>query len=333
MFSNRNRSPQLLRPGLALLILLVALESTSTAADKVRIGYTSPTPNHGVLWVADFTGLLKKNGLDMEILYMPGNISLPSLLSGEIQFAQMTGALMSPGRLQGGDPVMLASVQDYLDDRLVARPNIKSIEELKGKRIGISRFGAASHMRVLNLLPRFGLGEKDVTFLQIGDTPARVVALVGGSVDASSFSPPDHLAAAKAGMKILFNMRELNVAYQGTGLVTTQRQIAINRDVVKRMVKVYVDAIHIIRTNPDVSKRAFVKYRKTNDEKQLDDAYQTLREIVRPKPYPSVEGFKTIFKDVIDRIPAAKTANPKEFIEASFLEELDRSGYIDGLYK
>ena len=91
---------------------------------------------------------------------MPGNISLPSLLSGEIQFAQMTGALMAPGRLQGGDPVMLASVQDYLDDRLVARPNIKSIEDLKGKRIGISRFGAASHMRVLNLLPRFGLSER-----------------------------------------------------------------------------------------------------------------------------------------------------------------------------
>jgi len=99
------------------------------------------------------------------------------------------------------------------------------------------------------------------------------------------------------------------------------------------MVKVYVDAIHVVRTNSDVSKRAFVKYRKTNDEKQLDDAYQTLRDMVRPKPYPSVEGFKTIFKDVIDRIPAAKTANPKEFIEVSFLEDLDRSGYIDGLYR
>jgi ABC-type nitrate/sulfonate/bicarbonate transport system substrate-binding protein len=245
----------------------------------------------------------------------------------------MTGALMSPARLQGGDPVMLASVQDYLDDRLVARPHIKSIEELKGKRIGISRFGAASHMRVLNLLPRFGLGEKDVTFLQIGDTPARVVALLGASIDASSFSPPDHLAAAKAGMRIVFNMRDMNVAYQGTGLVTTQRQIAKSRDVVKRMVKAYVDAIHVVRTNPGVSKRAFVKYRKTNDEKQLDEAYQTLREIVRTKPYPSVEGFKTIFKDVSERIPAGKTANPKEFMDISFLEELDRAGYIDGLYR
>jgi NitT/TauT family transport system substrate-binding protein len=245
----------------------------------------------------------------------------------------MTGALMSPARLQGSDPVMLASVQDHLDDRLVARPEIKSMDQLKGKRIGISRFGAASHMRVLNLLPRFGLTEKDVTFLQIGDTPARVVALLGGAVDASSFSPPDHLAATRAGMKILFNMRDLNIAYQGTGLATTQRTVSRSRDLVRRMVKSYVEAIHVILTNPEQAKRALAKYRKTNDGKQLDEAYQVLKEMVRPKPYPSPEGFKTILKDLSDRLPAASTANPSEFIDASFLEELDKSGYIDGLYR
>ncbi|HEX9144290.1 MAG TPA: ABC transporter substrate-binding protein [Candidatus Binatia bacterium] len=317
----------------ALLWMMTAPCGAAFAADRTRIGYTSPTPNHGVLWVADYSGLFKRNNIDLEIIYMPGNISISSLVSGEIQFGQMTGALMSPARLQGSDPVMLASVQGYLDDRLVVRPDIKSMEQLKGKRIGISRFGAASHMRVLNLLPRFGLSEKDVTFLQIGDTPARVVALLGGAVDASSFSPPDHLAATRAGMKLLFNMRDLNIAYQGTGLVTTQRTILKFRDLVKRMVKAFVEGIHIVRTNPEQAKRALAKYRKTNDEKQLEEAYQVLKEIVRPKPYPSAEGFKTILKDLSDRLPAANTANPSEFIDATFLEELDKSGYIDGLYR
>lgn len=317
----------------ALLWLIAAPPAVALAADRTRIGYTSPTPNHGVLWVADDSGLFKRNNIDIEIVYMPGNISIPSLVAGEIQFGQMTGALMSPARLQGSDPVMLASVQDYLDDRLVVRPEIKSMEQLKGKRIGISRFGAASHMRVLNLLPRFGLTEKDVTFLQIGDTPARVVALLGGAVDASSFSPPDHLAATRAGMKMLFNMRDLNIAYQGTGLVTTQRMISKSRDLVARMVKSYVEAIHIIRANPEQAKRALAKYRKTKDEKQLDEAYQVLKEIVRPKPYPAAEGFKTIFKDLSERLPAANSASPGEFIDASFLEELDKSGYIDRLYR
>jgi NitT/TauT family transport system substrate-binding protein len=316
------------------LLLTLALNISPTfAADKLRISYTSPGPQHGLLWLGDTAGLFKKNHLDLEIIYMPGNISASSLLAGEVQFGQMTGALMSPIRLQGGDPVMLVSVQELLDDRLMVRAGISRGEDLKGKRIAISRFGAASHMRVLNMLPRFGLTEKDVTFLQIGDTPVRITAMVGGSADASSFSPPDHLAAQSAGMKILLNMAELNIFYQGTGLVATQRYIAKNRDIARRMVKTYVEAIHIVRTNPELTKQAFVKYRKTRDPKQLEDAYQTLRETVKQKPYPNLESFKTIFKDVSDRIPAAKTANAREFVDTSFLEELDKSGYIDGLYR
>lgn len=317
----------------AIALALTLAAWPSYAADKLRISYTSPGPQHGLLWLGDTAGLFKKNNLDLEIIYMPGNISAPSLMSGEIQFGQMTGALMSPIRLQGGDPVMLVSVQDMLDDRLLARPGINRGEDLKGKRIAISRFGAASHMRVLNMLPRFGLSEKDVTFLQLGDTPVRITAMVGGSADASSFSPPDHLAPQLAGMKIILNMAELNIFYQGTGLVATQRYLAKNRDIARRMVKSYVEAIHIVRTNADLTKQAFVKYRKTKDAKQLEDAYQTLRETVKQKPYPNMESFKTIFKDVSDRIAAAKSANPKEFVDTSFLEELDKAGYIDGLYR
>jgi len=115
--------------------------------------------------------------------------------------------------------------------------------------------------------------------------------------------------------------------------VTTQRVLARKRDVARRVLKSYVEAIHLVKTNPDISKKAFVKYRQTKDEKRLEDAYQTLREIVKPKPYPSIDGFKTIIKDASDRIPAAKTANPKDFIDVSLLEELDRSGYIDSLYR
>jgi NitT/TauT family transport system substrate-binding protein len=333
MFSQRACPRIFLVAILVSIAVTVSIVFPSLAAEHVRIGYTAPGPQHGLLWLGDTAGLFKKNNLDVEIIYMPGNISAPSLMAGEIQFGQMTGALMSPVRLQGGDPVMLLSVQDLLDDRLLVRPGINKPEDLKGKRIAISRFGAASHMRVLNILPRYGLSEKDVTFLQIGDTPARIIAMAGNAADASSFSPPDHLAPGLTGMKILLNMAELKIFYQGTGLVSTQRYIARNRDVARRMVKSYVDAIHIVRTSPEITKQAFVKYRKTKDAKLLEDAYQTLRETVKQKPFPNLEGFKTIFKDVSERIPAAKSANPREFVDISFLEELDKSGYIDALYR
>ena len=303
----------------------------SAVPDKVRAAYSSPSPTQGVLWVAQTGGLFLRNGLSVEIIFT--RAAIETLVAGEVEFGQMTGALMSSAKLQGADPVMIAGIQDQLDDRLVARPTIKSMEDLKGKRIGIFRFGSASHLRVLNILPRYGLSERDVAFLQIGDNPARLIALLGGAIDATLLPPPDHLEALRGNMKLLLNLRELNVSYQGTGLVTTQRLLAKRRDLARRFIKSYVEAIHLVKTNPEVSKRAFSKYRQTKDEKQLEDAYQTLREVVKPKPYPSLEGFNTIIKDAIERIPAAKTANAKDFIDSSLLEELDRSGYIDGLYR
>src|SRR5882724_1679335 len=302
------RSPDL--PKLALFLggvfLLALLQTHGLAADKIRVAFSAISPTQGVLWVADMGGLFSKNGISAEMIYT--RAAIETLIAGEVQFGQMTGSLMFSARLQGADPVMLAGVQDILNDRLVVRPNINSVEDLKGKRIGVFRFGSASHLRMLNVLPRYGMGERDITFLQVGDTPERLIALHGGSIEATLLSPPEHFEAVRLGMKILLNLRDLNVPYQGSGLVTTQRLVARNRDLARRFLRAYVEAIHAVRTNPTLSKRAFAKYRQTKDEKQIEDAYQTLREMVPQKPYPSIDGFRTIIQDAAARIPAAKNA-------------------------
>lgn len=315
---------------LALAAILLS-PFTVRAADKTRIAFSSISPTQGVLWIADMGGFLVKNGLSAEIIYT--RAAIETLVAGEVDFGQMTGSLMFSARLQGADPVMIAGVQDVLNDRLMVRPNINSVEELRGKRVGVFRFGSASHMRLLNVLPRYGMTERDVTFLQVGDTPERLIALSSGAIEASLLSPPDHFQAQRIGMKVLLNLRDLNVPYQGTGLVTTQRLLAKNRDLARRFLKAFVESIHAVRTNPALAKRALARYRQIKDEKQLEDAYQALREVAKPKPYPSVEGFRTIIKDAAERVPAARTANPKDFMDTSLLEELDRSGYIDSLYK
>ena len=328
------RSLHCIKPLLVLAIsslILCITQKPGEGADNVRVAYSSPSATQGVLWVADVGGLFKKNSLDVQVIYT--RLAIESLVAGEIDFGQMTGSLMSSARLQGTDPVMLAGVDNVLTDRLVARPNIKSVEELRGKRIGIFRFGSASHLRVLNILPRYGMTDRDVIFLQIGDTPARLIALFGGSIDATLASLPDHLEAIRAGMRVLLNLAELKIPYQGVGLVTTQRVLTRKPDVARRFVKAFVEAIHTVKTNPDVSKRAYAKYRKAKDEKEVEPAYETLREVVKAKPYPSVEGFKTILADLSERVPAAKAANPKDFIDSSLLEELNRSGFIDALYR
>lgn len=307
------------------------LAQPGAAADRVRVAFSAVAPTQGVLWVAEVGGLFTKNGINAELVYT--RAAIETLVAGEVDFGQMTGSLMSSARLQGADPVMIAGVQDTLDDRLVTRPNIKSVEELRGKRIGVFRFGSASHLRLIYLLPRYGLTERDVTLLQVGDSPERLIAIASGAIDATLISPPDHFEAQRLGMKILLSLRDLNVAYQGSGLVTTQRVLARKRDLARRFLKAYVEGIHLVKTNADISRKAFAKYRQSKDEKRIDDAYQTLREVVKPKPYPSVEGFRTIIKDASERVAAAKTANPRDFIDTSLLEELDKSGYIDSLYR
>ncbi|HEY7165642.1 MAG TPA: ABC transporter substrate-binding protein [Candidatus Binatia bacterium] len=316
--------------GFTILLELI-LSGPTGAADKVRVAFSAVSPSQGVLWVADVGKLFAKNGINAEIIYT--RAAIETLVAGEVDFGQMTGSLMSSARLQGADPVMIAGVQDTLDDRLVARPSIKSIEDLRGKRIGVFRFGSASHLRLIYVLPRYGMSERDVTLLQVGDSPERLIAISSGAIDATLISPPDHLEAVRLGMKILLNLRDLNVPYQGSGLVTTQRVLKVKRDIARRFLKSYVEAIHLVKTNPEISRKAFAKYRQSKDEKRIDDAYQALRELVKPKPYPSIEGFRTIIEDASQRIAAAKTAKPSDFIDTSLLQELDKSGFIDALYR
>src|ERR1041384_590047 len=196
MFCPRSLSRIKKLPVLGISVLLMMVFAVpGFAADKVRVAFSAVSPSQGVLWVAEVGGVLSKNGISAEIVYT--RAAIETLVAGEVDFAQMTGSLMSSARLQGADPVMIAGVQDTLEDRLVARPNIKSMEDLRGKRIGVFRFGSASHLRLIYVLPRYGLNERDVTLLQVGDTPERLIALSGGSIEATLISPPDHLEAQR----------------------------------------------------------------------------------------------------------------------------------------
>jgi ABC-type nitrate/sulfonate/bicarbonate transport system substrate-binding protein len=155
----------------------------------------------------------------------------------------------------------------------------------------------------------------------------------GRIIDGAIIQPPYYVKAVASGMRVLVNMQEMDIPVQQTGLNTTQRFIAKNPDIARRAVKSVIEGIHLMRTNPGIAKRALSKRMQIKDEKEIDDTYQLLKSFVQIKPYPTLDGFKTIFDDLAKRVPAAQKANPKEFVDTRFIEELDKSGYIDGLYK
>ena len=320
----------------AVLLLILSLTVQPIfAADKLRIGYSGATITNSMLWVTQEGRLFEKNGIDAEVLYLQTTLGQTALIAGEIQMCVYSASLLTPARLQGADVIMLLSFLHKPIYRLVVKPEIRSVADLRGKRVGVTRFGTVSDWTTRLLLARLGLdAEKDVILVQSGDVPVLVNSLaVGKSIDAAIMQPPYDKKLAAMGMRVLLNMQEMDIVLQQTGLNTTQKFIARNPDIVRRVIKSMIDGIHFMRNNPAVAKRAIGKHMQIKDERDLEDSYQLLRSFIQPKPYPNLEGFKPIFEEAGKRLPAAKTANAKDFVDTRFIEELDKSGYIDGLYK
>jgi len=318
-----------------ILLALVASRSSSDAADKIRIGYSGVTVSNAMLWVTDEAKLFQKNGIEPQILYLQTTLGQTAMIAAEVDMCVYSGSLLSSARLQGADVVMVTSFLNKPLYRLVVRPEIRTVADLKGKRLGITRFGTVTDSMSRLLVGKLGLDpDKDVSYIQVGDVPILLASLTTGRIiDGAIIQPPYYLKALASGMRVLVNMQEMDISVQQTGLNTTQKFISKNPDVVRRVVKSVIEGIHLMRTNPSVAKHAISKRMQIKDEKEIEDTYLLLKSFVPIKPYPTLDGFKTIFDDLSRKVPAAKTANPKEFVDTRFIDELDQSGYIDSLYK
>ena len=323
-----------MRKRLSVIFLLLNFASIGDlgAADKLRISYSGTTTSNALLWVTKEAKLFDKNGIDAEVLYLAASLGQTALIAGETQFAVYTGLLLTPTRLQGADVTMIAGFLNHLVSRLVVRPDIRTAADLKGKRLGVSRFGTASDFGTRLMVSKLGLNpDSDVTILQVGDTPTRVAALLAKAVDGAIFDPPDHKRAVENGGRIMMNLEETVIPYQHAGLISTRKYIAARPEITRRVVKAIVEGAAVVRKDPETAKRALSVRMRLRDPKDLEETYQQLRGFTQPKPYPSLEGFKAILNDLSKRVPAAKTADPKDFADLRFIEELDKSGYIDSL--
>ena len=318
----------------AVVLCAIVCSAVTTRAQQARIGYGSLSTSYAAIWVAGEARLFHKNGIDAEVLYLESALVRTALLTGDIAMGGMSGTTMAAPRLQGADPILIASFSNSLQYRLVVRPDIRTVADLKGKRVGVAGFGLGAHRGAQIMLAKLGLNpDTDVTMLQIGGDPTRLSALLSGTIDASVFNPPLHKRAAEAGMRVLANIEDMGFSVQASALVTTDRFIKKNYDMTRRAVRSIIESIHLIKTNPEITKRSIRKYLRFKDERDTEEAYQIMRDTLARKPYPTVDGVKTVLEELSAKLPAAKTAQPRDFIDLRFIDELDRSGFIDRLYK
>ncbi|OLC34183.1 MAG: hypothetical protein AUH81_12735 [Candidatus Rokubacteria bacterium 13_1_40CM_4_69_5] len=315
--------------------LLATMVAPAWALEKFSLIHSSVSGSQAVLFVARDARIFDKHGLDVDIRFVAGGpTAIQALLAADVHAAVMGGPAALAAKLQGADTVIIAGLINTMDHVMIAQPQIKRPQDLKDKKIAVSRFGSSDDFAARFAVRKWGLAPgTNVTFLQIGEQGARLTALKAGRVDASLIQPPLTVVARKAGLTELAALADLEVDYIGTTVVATRGLIARREDLVRRFVRALVEGIHFYKTNKAAALASIGKFMKLEDPDALEETYKQYAGRLTPRaPYPTAKGVKTILDDLGATDPKAKGANPADFIESRFVRELEESGFIKALY-
>jgi NitT/TauT family transport system substrate-binding protein len=312
----------------------IGVSADSRPLTKIRIGYPSISSRQAQLWVAKDEGIFRKYGLDVELIFLRGGqVAIQALTGGDPPIVTIGNVIIA--NLQGHDIVLVGSVENSYDQSVFARPGIaERVEQLKGKRFGISGFGSATHNAALILFNKFNLEpNKDVTFVTTGTGPERLAAMSAGRIDATFFNPSEVPQAIKAGLVEIIQMADLDFEVQGSGLATSRSYIKAHREIVKSALKAYVEGIYYIFANKQPALRSLSKYMRTSDQEVLDYSYQHYLKRTPKKPYPTMKGIQNLIDMSAPQIPQAKSAKPEQFVDLSFLQELEKERFYGEMEK
>jgi ABC-type nitrate/sulfonate/bicarbonate transport system substrate-binding protein/LysM repeat protein len=316
--------------------VLAADGPASQGLKKIAIAYSSISPSQSPIWVTYEAGLFRKYGLDVEMIFIEsGSRTVQTLISGDVAAAQVGGAPVVQSNLKGSGIVMIAGLLNTLDYKLIVARDITRPDQLRGKIMAVSRAGGSSDFATRYALDKYGLvPDKDVTLIQIGSQPARFAALEAGKIQGVMIAVPLTAKAAKAGFNTLADLQMLGLEYQHTSLALSRNLLKSQPELARNILKAFIDGIHYMKTQKRETMAVLAKYLKTNDQDELEDAYESIViGLVPQKPYPTLKGIQTILRELGAKDTAARAARPEQFVDLTFIKELDASGFIDNLYK
>ncbi|HTM08440.1 MAG TPA: ABC transporter substrate-binding protein [Verrucomicrobiae bacterium] len=323
----------------AWLAALLAVALPAHAAEqprKLRMAFTSLSGSMVPPWAAREGGYFAKHGLDVEVIATPSGVEgMNALLAGELQFLHIAGGTTVSAAVGGGDVLILATTINTFVQNLVVRPEIENAEQLRGKALGISRFGTSIDTGARVALRHYGLvPEKDVAIVQIGSVESIVAAMQGNRVQAGILSYPTIARAKKLGDRVLLDIASLGVPYASTGITTTGKLLRSDPDLVQRYVTALIEAIARLKQDKPFATKVMGKYLRLNDPEMLSEAYDIyVQKHLLKVPLPTVDAIKAVLDELAPRNPKAQTEDPKKFFDDSIVRRLDASGFIAKLYK
>ena len=315
---------------LAVFLLALAFSFSpaySQTLDKMRLGYSGTGLNNYVLEMGRRSGIFRKNGLDLEVVYInSGSLLNQALIAGtfDVSFSQGSEAMLA--KLRGADMRITAVIANHFNHVYLTAPAITSIKQLKGKKVAVSRFGSGSHFQSNLALKEGGLDpDKDVTVLQIGNSAARMAAILSGTVDGTIMAADFVPRAKKEGFNVVADLAATNIEYPFLSLHMMGNYIERNPKMVKALIKGMSESIGVLQTDNNAAKAVVRSVLRTDDVETVDNATMRSIQVLARRPFPTAAGIKTVL-DELSKEPKAKSSKFEDFVDLRALKDLEREG-------
>ena len=323
----------------AMLVLYCIIAATSVfastaQAQKLMIAWTAVSAFNSPFWIMSDAGIYKEEGLDVDTMYIASSpIAAKATLAGEVVISAQNSQVIADSGLQGADLVAIGATVNIVPFYVMAAPEINSVTDLKGKTVGVSRFGAATDFGMRMFLAKHGLAaHRDVAFIQIGGMPEIATALSKKIIAAAPMSYPMVYVAEQGGAKVLANLAKDEIPFVHLTLTTTKRFLKDKRPQVKAFLRAYGKAVHFLYNRQAESLAIFAKYTKIKDQKMLEGSLKYGYEFIEKVPFVKRAGFQVTLDEIGRTNPKAKQAKPEQFYDNSIVQELVDEGFFAKLW-
>ena len=318
-----------------LTLAVMFCANWSTAADRIIGVQSARVMSQSMPWIAEETGIFRKYNLEFPLVYIGTSpLATAAMLGGEAQ-VMIDGGVGLVRTVIGGnaDLVFIAGIKNHLTQSILAKPEIKRLEDLRGKKIGVTRIGATTHYFAIQVFKRRGMeAGRDYSMVQTGGAPEMFAALVSGTIDAGTMSAPWDARALSQGYQYVVYGPDLRIPQVAVSLITRRSFIAQNTPLLSRYMRAMAEAAKILHTDKEVVLKVLSKYLRIEDRKVLDQAYGAEITALEPRMELRLEAVQAILDDIAPTDPRAKKFKPQELYDRRYLEEMEKSGFIDKLW-
>ncbi len=318
---------------LGILVLRGQVFAQSTL-ERINAIYASLAGDHAALYVAQEMGLFRKYGLDVNLSYTAGAAQvIQTMMAGENQIATAGGSGVVDADFAGADLVAVAGMVNIPAFYIVVQPEIKSIQDLRGKPVGITRFGSSTDFTMRYILKKAGLEpDKDVPLLQMGGQPELAAGIEARRIFAAPMTPPALQKTLKAGARIQIPPKTIGLSFPHVGIVVRKTYLAAHRQVVKNFIAGYSEGVAMLQKDKEGSKKAIAKFLHTDDPEVLEASWQFGVDVIERTPNLDPEMFKLVLDERAQTRPEAKKYKPEQFFDDSVVKELEKEGFFKKIF-